>query len=469
MIKFGTSGFRGIIGDNFTKENMQRIAFALKKINVEELKINNIFMGFDNRFLSCDFLKWFLEVFYDENFNITFHSRSVPSPLISFESKNGLGIMLTASHNPYYYNGIKVFINGKEIGNDIAEKIEKYANNVQIESLKIEEFNKIEQSSNFKYSTNIKDYCNSILNLVNTNIINNQTTVCFNAMHGSATECVQYIFNQIGLKNVLYLNTNIDPYFDFNLPAPYPKNLEEQIEQMKNLNIDIGFAVDGDGDRFAAIDKNGKIFDCNYIMALLYNYLLQERKIKQGIILDVATTSLIKKIAKKFNCEAIYSEHGFKNIGENIIKNNALMGGESNGIAFKQHLLSKDGIVLIPMILELINKSQKSLTDLVEALEKEFDFKSCIKEYNYIVSNEEKKQLNKLIFQDKFIPKLNCEISSISYFDGLKINLLNDYWICIRFSGNENVIRIFVEENSYSKCDEINSLIAQQLNLNKKQ
>lgn len=465
MVNFGTSGFRGIMGDKFTKENVQKFAYALKILNKEKLNFKKVSIGFDNRFMSPNFAKWFLEAFYYDDVEIIFFSQSVPSPLISFESKNSIGVMITASHNPYEYNGIKFFINQREIDNDIAKDIERLANIEDKKDFETVPFYEIEKRNNFHYTTNIENYCNNILKLIDMKKINSDLKVCYNNMFGSALNCVKYLLNKLGIKKVETLNETVDPYFSYRLPCPYPANLKEQVEFIVKNNFDIGFAVDGDGDRFCAIDKNGKLFDCNYIMAILYYYLLKYKHYKGSIILDVATTSLIKKVAEHFGFNAIYSVHGFKNIGENILKNNAFMGGESNGIAFREHLLSKDGVVLIPLILEILTETKLSLTQFVEELEKELNFKSTIIEKNFTLTKEEIAKLNNKIFIEKYIPNISEKIVNTSYFDGLKILFENDYWLCIRFSGNEPVIRLFIEEDSPNKANLILNEVIKDLNL----
>lgn len=466
MVKFGTSGFRGIIGETFTKENIQKLAFALKKIN-EKLNFKKATIGFDNRFMSPTFAKWFLEAFYSKNVEINFFSQSVPSPLISFESKNSIGIMITASHNPYEYNGIKIFINQREIDNETAKELENLINTENVEIFTTNFF-EIEKQNNFHYTKNIDNYCDNILKLIDKNKIDRKLKVCYNNMHGSAIACVKNIFDKLELKCTI-LNENVDPYFSYRLPCPYKENLSEQVNFMLENNFDIGFAVDGDGDRFCAIDKNGKLFDCNYIMAILYYYLLKNKNYSGDIILDVATTSLIKKVAKHFGYNAIYSLHGFKNIGENILKNNAFMGGESNGIAFKKHLLSKDGVVLIPLILEIISETKLGLTEIVNKLEKELNFTSFIIEQNFTISENEKQELYEKIFVNKFVPNLSEKIVEVSYFDGLKIMFENDYWVCVRFSGNEPVLRIFIEESSKEKANKTLEELIKCFNLRNKQ
>lgn len=468
MVKFGTSGFRGIIADTFTKENIQKLGSALKIINKTKLNYEKITIGFDNRFMSPNFAKWFLEAFYSDDVEIYFYSQSVPSPLISFESKNSLGIMITASHNPYEYNGIKIFINQREIDNEIASEIEHLINFENEDNFTTTPFYVIEKNKNFHYTTNIENYCNNILSLIDINKINKNLKICYNNMFGSALNCVKNIFNKMNL-NCTILNGNIDPYFAYRLPCPYKENLEEQVATILENNFDLGFAVDGDGDRFCAIDSNGKLFDCNYIMAILYYYLIKNKNYFGDIVLDVATTNLIKKVAEHFGYNVIYSKHGFKNIGENILNNNAFMGGESNGIAFKKHLLSKDGIVLIPLLLEILSETKLGLTELVNKLEKELNFTSFIIEQNFTITNLEKEILYNKIFVEKFIPKISEKIKEISYFDGLKVLFKNDYWFCVRFSGNEPVLRIFIEESSKEKANIILKELINCFNLKNKQ
>ena len=210
MIKFGTSGFRGIIGDNFTKESVKKVAYAICELAKDEnMKKPEVVIGYDNRFMSQDYAKWVGEVL-STTMKVKFYSISVPTPLVCFETKNmDFGIMITASHNPYNYNGIKVFLRGgRDCDDEKLRKIEKTANKVKVESIKSENFDDAIKSGKIVLANDIKKYCDSILNFVNIKTIQKSNIrVLVNAMHGNSTGCIKYLLNK--LKNNLKINTKL--------------------------------------------------------------------------------------------------------------------------------------------------------------------------------------------------------------------------------------------------------------------
>jgi phosphomannomutase len=497
MIRFGTSGFRGIINENFTIENISKIAYALAEITKKDKTKNpKIAVGFDNRSMGKEVANVVAEVLASNDIDVILFTKSIPSPLLTFMTKTyNFGFMITASHNPYNYNGVKIFLNpGKEADDEFAKRIEDIANNIDYETikntlnsnsaLKTDLSTKVTllakttmsiksalptQAGSIRKTSNISTYCKNIINLIDANTIKKRNLkVLFNAMHGSSVDCLVKIANDLGLKNYKIMNANPDIYFGGKIPAPYKHNLIDQAKLVKKQRFDIGLALDGDGDRITAIDRDGTIYDCNYLLPIIYNYFLK-KGYKGDVIKNTAMSNLTKLLANKNGFCCHDTKVGFKNIGKLLLSTSAFLGGESNGIALKEHILTKDGILIAFLLLDIISSENKTIKQLLTILQKECNFKSDVVEYAYPITNVQKQNLTKLIMEDKKLPVYKRKIKNVSYLDGLKITYEGDYWGVMRFSGNENIIRLFAEMPTLKECNKLISAYEKFLNLKTRQ
>lgn len=456
MIKFGTSGFRGILADNYTKENLQKIAYALCEIAKEDgLKNPSVVIGYDNRFMSKDFAKWTSEVLATTML-VKFYDFPVPTPLVSFETKStDYGIMLTASHNPYCYNGLKLLLKGgRDCDDDFAKRIEKIANKVKASTISSISFEQGIQSKRIVIVKDIKKYCDDILSLVNIKKIQKKNMkILVNCMHGNSADCLKYIFGKLKL-DCTFINENIDPYFENRLPAPYKQNLQEQIKMVVSGKYDLGIALDGDGDRFSMISASGTYYDCNFVSAVLFYYLVNIKGIKGGVTKGLPLTSLITKLANYLEVNCYETVVGFKNIGKSFMKTDSIFGIESNGIALKSHSLLKDGPLVAGLIVDALSEYGMGFDTVLNELQKAMNFKSELAEVAYPISQKQQDKLKKILFVDKKLPKLkNRKIKNTNYVDGVKVTYEGDYWIMLRFSGTEPILRVYVEMKDMKECN----------------
>lgn len=456
MIKFGTSGFRGVIGDNYTKENVQKVAYAIaNEMTTTDKKKTFFAVGYDTRFMGDFFAKWFSEVLVAYGIKVKFFNVPTPSPLIAFETKNAcFGAHITASHNPYYYNGIKLFQTlGRETTTEQNAKLEKVANQVEYKNIKTINFEEAVEKGKIILTDNIKPYCNSILNLVNRKSINLNIKLLFNSMGGGATVCANYIFKKLGIKFEI-MNQEVNPNFNFKSPMPCKKLLTDQSKRIKNSDFNLGIAVDGDGDRINIIDEKGDYYDCNYLSSLIYDNFLENHKKGSNLVKNCASTSLLDIIAEKHNCEIKLAKVGFKNTAVELINDKkALMGMESNGIAIKKHVLHKDGLATTILLLASLKGKKVSISTLIRKLKKKYNYPCEILEFAYPFTPKERKEINKKVFVSKEVPKFSERIVEKDYRDGAKFIFKNKYWAVIRFSGNENVLRLFVEQKDVETAE----------------
>ncbi|MDD2227383.1 MAG: hypothetical protein PHH71_02230, partial [Clostridia bacterium] len=316
-------------------------------------------------------------------------------------------------------------------------------------------------------TTDTTKYLNSILNFIDIKKTEKKRNIkiLFNAMHGSSVECMKVLLNKIGVQYEI-MKENVDPYFEKKVTAPYVHNISDQIEKLRIENFDFGFALDGDGDRVSFIDKSGEAYDCNYISAVIYNHLVKNKQKNQGnktkalkanfegnIVKNYAVSELIVKTAEVRGFESFNAKVGFKNIANLLLDNNkAIIGVESNGIAIKEHLPYKDGLMAAAILINVILSENKTVKMLIDDLKTETNFPSETLEFAYPISETEKARIGKKIFIEKQIPLLDERILKVNYEDGFKMIFQNDYWAVIRFSGTENVVRIFAEMKNKELC-----------------
>lgn len=458
MIKFGTSGFRGIIGDNFTKESVQKVAYALCKL-IKKEKIENpiVDIGFDNRFMAENYAVWVSEVLAYNKIKVNFYKTPTPTPTIAYLSKkHTFGIVLTASHNPYFYNGIKVFKESGEVPDNYAKKIEDIANKVEIEKVKTFAFDLACQNGIVKITDNTTAYENSVLSFIDKeNIRKKNPKVLFNAMHGNSGKIIRSICRKLNFTNFEIMKENVDPYFEHGLPAPYLKNLNDQKERVSNFGFDIGIALDGDSDRVTIIDKSGEIYDCNYIFSVVFDYFVKVKKYSGGAVHNTVFTQLISMLAKDLGEKEFITKVGFKNIAEKFKTSSAFIGAETNGIALKKHVYCKDGILAGFLVIDIMCYYNKSFKEILDSIIEKYNFPSCVIEFAYPITLEKKAEITERVFVKKELPSLNKKIASTSYADGLKINFEDNYWAAARFSGNENVIRLFTEMKDLNEANKM--------------
>lgn len=317
-VKFGTGGFRGVIADNFTKDNIQKICQAVANI-VEKKKLRKkICIGYDNRFLSEFFGTWCAEVFAGNGFEVELFKNACATPVVMYKTMtegNDYGIMITASHNPFEYNGIKIFTkDGRDASVEATNEIEKEFNKVKTI--------KISSEQQFENLVKIVDYVEEFVDYIVKNQELNDCSnlrVVFDSKFGSTAEEINLLCKKINLKNYKIINSKRDALFNYVTPAPSENNVEELKTNVALFRADIGFALDADGDRLAVIDKDGNYLDNNIILSLVYYYFVKYENKTGDVVKNCATTSLLDVLASKFGFVCHEVPVGFKHIEYFII------------------------------------------------------------------------------------------------------------------------------------------------------
>ena len=466
MIRFGTGGWRAIIGDEFTKKNVQLICQALSEILGE----SGIVISHDRRFLSDSAAIWAAEVFSGNGKKVYFIDRVSPTPLVMFTVENwniGYGMAITASHNPASYNGIKVFSKGgKDANKDLTNRIERIADSIkEIKSIPFEEGKEL---GFIEIINPMNDYIDAIEKKINTQKIRQANLrVAIDPMFGVSRTALLNILIAARC-DVAIINDRHDTLFGGRLPSPEAATLHKLIDVVKDNNYDLGIATDGDADRIGIIDSNGDFIHPNMLLAILYYYFLQYKGERGDVVRNIATTHILDRIAKDFGESCHEVPVGFKNIASKMEEVDALIGGESSGgLTIRGHINGKDGIFAGALLVEIMAVSGKSISEFVNEVEDKYGKMYWIeKSYGYSAKNRD--MLWNILYNEKGLPKYSQSIKKVGYEDGVKVYFENGDWVIARFSGTEPLLRVFSESSDKERAYHYAEQFKRFLNLSSK-
>ncbi|MDR2649249.1 MAG: phosphoglucomutase/phosphomannomutase family protein [Clostridiales bacterium] len=450
MIRFGTGGWRAIIADGFTKENVRILtaAAAAKMIDHDEAG-NGFIIGYDRRFLSEVAAKWAAEVMVGYGVPCKVINFEAPTPLIMFTVnyyRAFLGMAVTASHNPAIYNGIKLFMKGgRDAGEELTKKIERYIDAVKPDEIKSVDYEEARRKGMVEEINPMNEYVDSILRQINVDAIRARNLkVVLDPMFGVSKTALQTVL-MTARCTVDVINERRDALFGGRLPAPNIKTLNFLSNYMEEHHCDIGIATDGDADRLGVIDDKNEFLHPNKILVTLYYYLLKVKRWRGAVVRNAATTHMLDKIAEKFGETCYEVPVGFKHISSKMAETNAVIGGESSGgLTVRGHIQGKDGIYAAALLVELIALTGMKLSDFYKEITENFGSLE-MEERDFKFSAERKAEIMRVLMEDRKLPDFSLEIDHVSYLDGCKVYFKNGGWIIGRFSGTEPLIRIFCE------------------------
>lgn len=426
---------------------MQKTAQGLCDIIKKEKVSTSVIVGYDKRFLSDQFAKWFVEVLAGNNVNAKLTTTPVPTPMVMFGTMtegNDFGVMITASHNPYEYNGIKIFLKeGRDADVEFTNRLEKVANSAK--KIKTLNFSDAIAFGKVAYIDNQKEYINNIAKFLTKKKVANNSNVLFDAMCGVSGPAMKILAKKLNIKNFKLINLEHDAFFKFRMPSPNEDTLKDFMQEVKK-GYDFGLASDADGDRLALIDNKGNFYNCNLIMAIVYYYLVKFRAYSGDIVRNLASSVILDKLADKFGSVCHEVPVGFKYVSARMKETNALIGGESSGgLTARGYINGKDSLFASAILLEAQSVIGKPMFDIVQDVKKFAGYDFIFEEIAYVVKNK-----NALINSlKKTRPDFAPKIVKVSDIDGFKYYFENDQWALIRFSGTEPVLRVFAEcENS---------------------
>ncbi len=447
-IKFGTDGWRAIINEDCNFDNIKCITQAI----ADYFKTGKIIVGFDTRNLSPEFAKAVATVLAANGFTVTLSRDFVPTPVLSYKIKLDrakAGIMITASHNPAEYNGLKIKGDfGGPVGEEVTNQIERLLGKSQVKEAESAAVKIITQDFSADYLEGIKKY------IKQNHFRDCQLKVIIDDMYGAGGNYLPLAFSGTPL-NFKMIRHERDISFGGINPEPIAENLGFLMEKVKEEKADIGLATDGDADRLGVVDGDGNYINAQLIFVLLLLNLLETRPWRGGVVKSLACTFLIDKIAQKFKLPVYETAIGFKHAVQFMNDQDILMAGEeSGGYGFKGRPPERDGILSGALLLEMMARRKQSLREILKDLEKEYgSFFYKRMDLKYPPSKKEE-YTNKLKGP---LPKTlgTKRIKKVNMKDGYKFILEDDSWLLLRFSGTEPKLRIYAEAHSDNDVQEL--------------
>ncbi len=450
MLKFGTGGWRAIIGDEFIRTNIIKVAQSLAALmKIEKVDHHGIVIGYDKRFLSDKASRWIAEVFAGNGIAVNFIEKVSPTPLIMYTVKSfacDYGMAVTASHNPADYNGIKIFTKGgKDADLTVTDKLEVIINGLTDEDIRILPFEEGVRKGIIRMVSPFNDYVDTIISMINVEKIRNrELKVLVDPMYGVSKAALQTVLITVRCE-VDVINDRHDTSFGGRMPSPTKETLGKLRDMVREGNYDIGIGTDGDADRLGIIDEEGTYVTSNDIMSLLYYYLLKYKGWRGPVVRNISTTHLLDKIAEDFGQKCYEVPVGFKHISSKMTETGAIIGGESSGgLTIKGHIKGKDGIFAAALLVEMISVTGKRIHEMLTHLQEKYG-SYYMHEENLALTAEKETELKERFFVKKELPEEFYPVEKVSYEDGMKIYYKNGGWIVARFSGTEKLLRVFVE------------------------
>jgi phosphomannomutase len=360
------------------------------------------------------------------------------------------------SHNPAIYNGIKVFsAGGRDADELLTQEIEKYIEKIDPKLIPSVSYSEGIQSGKIHLIDTMDNFVDSIIAAIDIFAIRDaKLKIVLDPMFGVSRTALQTIL-MTARCNVDVIHEGHDALFGGRYPSPTEKTLADLINFVEENHCDLGIATDGDADRLGVINDKAEFIHPNKILVMIYYYLMNYKGWRGPAVRNVATTHLLDRIAESFNETCYEVPVGFKHISSNMIKYNALIGGESSGgLTVRGHIQGKDGIYAAALLVEMIAVTGKSLSQLWQEIIEKYGNLEMI-ESNYSFSWQKKDEINQTLMLDKNLPLFPCEVERVSYFDGCKVYFKNGGWAVARFSGTEPLLRIFCEMETEDDAQDI--------------
>ncbi len=457
QIKFGTSGWRAVMAEEFTFANVQRAVGGIARyVASQKPQGARVIVGRDPRFLGETFCAMAAEILAAHGITPLVVSEPAPTPAFAHAVVNNHAdgvINFTASHNPPEYNGIKFSTpDGCPALPEVTKKIE-----AEIVAGDTAEASPRASAKTVQGSLDPKPaYLKRLAEIIDLDVIRKaQLRAVFDPMWGAARGYSDEVLRSAGLQ-VATVHDYRDVLFSGHAPEPDDHLLEDLRKKMRETGAQIGIATDGDADRFGIVDADGTFLQPNYVIALLFDYLVESRGWKNGVAKSVATTNLINALAEKHGVELHETPVGFKYIGELIMQDKIAIGGEeSAGLSIRHHVPEKDGVLAGLLCCEAVARRGKSLGEQLQAVCNQVGSYYPMRE-NFRLTPEVKEKFTEKLRSD---PRdfSGTKVSQVVRTDGLKLLFGDGSWVCYRLSGTEPVVRVYTEARSEKDLENLSA------------
>ena len=452
-IQFGTDGWRGVLGVDITIERLLVVAAAaaqeLAYRTPSGLNSRKVIIGYDRRFLAPELAVAVASAVRGCELEPVLTETPVPTPACSWSvvKRKTLGaLVITASHNPPEWIGLKIKgPDGASVERDFTEAVERRivvgVCNSPVEG-PTDSFNgRKEHLDGISASFDISAIVSGLKKL--------GLKVLVDPMHGSAAGCISELLEDTS-NLVTEIRSNRDPLFGGNSPEPLSKNLNELINKIRSLKENgtnaLGIVFDGDGDRIAAIDENGRFCSTQLLIPLLIEHLARVRGLSGCVVKTVSGSDLMRLVAEDVGRDVIELPVGFKYIAQEMTRGDVLIGGEeSGGIGFGMHIPERDALFAALLILEALKDSKKTLGGYLKDLESRFGISYYDRIDMRLANMDSRRKLEDFLNQTPPSFINNESIIEVISIDGIKLRLGKNFWLMFRFSGTEPLLRIYCE------------------------
>ncbi len=456
-IAFGTDGWRAIIAEDFTFANVRCVSQAIAQ-HIKDLQLadRGIVVGFDTRFLAEKFALVVAEVMTGNGIRTYLCKKHTPTPAVAFAVKQyeaGGAVMLTASHNPAEYLGIKFIpaYAGPALPEDIKPIIACMVDILRTGTVDRYTLNQAWEKGLVEVIEPFNNYAGHLKTLIDFEAIKQAGIhAVVDPMYGAGLGYLEKILGDHDCRIDAIHNWR-EPLFGGSLPEPTAEHMTALIAKVKETKANIGVALDGDADRLGVVDPDGRYFSPNEILVLFMEYLVQYRGFKGAVARTVATTHMLDRLADHYGFNVVETPVGFKYIGQALREEDAFIGGEeSGGVSIRGHIPEKDGIFASLLFMEMLAKTGKKASEMLQEISEKhgtlfserIDLRTTEEAKNGIINTMNTWEPSTLA---------GTPVTSLSRIDGLKIILENGNWCLVRASGTEPVFRIYVEAASQAE------------------
>ena len=460
LVTFGTGGWRAIIGEGFTMQNVRRLSQALaNEITRQAHEKKGVIIGYDRRFLSRQAAEASAEVFAGNNIPTVLLDEDAPTPLITYATAirgSAYGLAFTASHNPPEWNGLKVFHgDGALLLDHETRQIEDETNRLTSNDVIKLELDIALDAGIVERGDFTNDYVDAVEKLIDLEAIRKAALkVIVDPMYGVGQLTLGTVLTEARCR-VTFIHERHNPLFGGRSPAPNPEALRLLTSTIREGGYDIGLAMDGDADRIAIVDERGEYISINDVLLLLYWYMHEVRGERGGVVRNLSTTHMLDRMAHHLGEECYEVPVGFKHIVQSMVEHNAVLGGESSGgLTIRGHILGKDGIFASALVVEMLARTGKKISQLLKTV---YGITGRLYDYeeNFPATPEMRIAVPRNLRETPSTQVGPYKVVKISHMDGTKLYLENDNWVLLRFSGTEPVLRLAVEADTPPKAQEL--------------
>lgn len=457
-IKFGTDGWRGVISDNFTFKNVAIVAQGISEwvnnhLQPKSGQSRRVAVGYDTRFLSDEYARIVSCVLAANGIEVYLSDTAIPTPALSFgvlKTNSVAGIMITASHNPGKFNGIKIKnAQGGGASREVTDIVEGYLFKTDVKSM---DFNKAKASGQVTIYNYKTEYIKFIRNYIDFKRIKNaRFKVLVDVMHGSGQGLMRDFLKGTKIRLEL-MRDDVNPSFDGGKPEPVVEYLGGILKRVKEEKFDLGLVLDGDADRIAAVASGGNFVHPQKILGLLALHLVRNRGKKGGVVKTICGTTMIDNIAKKLGLKLYETPVGFKYISELMVTQQIVAGGEeAGGMGLPDYIPERDGSLAGLLLLEMMVYQKKNIKRLMDEMEKEFG-KYYYERFDLKLQGGRTFDINSFKATKDLLGKRVVEVKD---FDGVKLVCEDESWLMLRPSGTEPLVRAYSESRSPARAKQL--------------